>query len=78
MLMDCRLFAALLSRLNDPNREVRESSIKALALLELKAEGASNDDAAFWSQQVKEVFKGISLHLHDSDEKARTLLLGNE
>lgn len=71
------LFAALLSRLNDPNREVRAFSIKALSLLELQG-GASEADEGIWSQLIQEVFSKISLHLHDSDEKSRKLLLGNK
>lgn len=33
---------------------------------------------SIWSQLVKEVFRAISLHLHDSDEKTRKLLLGKK
>lgn len=66
---------ALLSRLNDPNKDVREHAIRALGLLKL-SEKAKDDDVEIWSQLMKEVLKTIALHLHDSDLKTRDQLLG--
>lgn len=65
-----------MSRLNDPNREVRESAIKAMGRLEI-AKDAPEQEAAVWSQLIQELFRAISLHLHGADEKTRDLLLGD-
>lgn len=67
--------SALLSRLNDPHKDVRESAIKAMSVMELQKD-SNEDDVQMWSQLMNDVFKTISLHLHDSDEKTRMLLLG--
>lgn len=64
-------------RLNDPNRLVRESAIDALGLLELGSD-ANEDDLKLCSQLIKDVFKTISLHLHETDEQSRKLLLGTK
>lgn len=46
-----------------------------MSVMELQKD-SNEDDVQMWSQLMNDVFKTISLHLHDSDEKTRMLLLG--
>lgn len=56
---------------------MRKNAIQSIGLLEISRE-ANENDKGIWSQLVKEVFRTISLHLHDSNEWTQKSLLGKK